>query len=594
MSSARSYAIFIVVCCVTTVAALSLSDIEGLHIPFHYLTDQSRFIWHNFDVNLYLAYAKGIDEGSGAGNLARMASGNGILSVDYPVPSLQPLIYTLLTILTLFLNWGTAMNALYLLSFLLAGLTANIALRERGIALPVAGALALIYAFLPFHTYSGQMHLALSFYFSVPLIVTVACWIGEGWLADDRKALTMTVGLFASFLAATTDPYFGFFGALTFFFATVFGLVQKKSGFELKTLIFGSILIIFPIGLIAFLGREALLAGTGVGVERMWQHVEFWGLKPIQLILPIRDHYVEGLRDFSRLYNDEYPAAHINESVSLGLVGSAGFLMLLWMKFADQMRGPVKVPAALLFVYLLYATTASLGFFLALHGLIVFRSLYRVVPFIAFLCLIPVGLLATEWWHRAKMRSVSWAVLTMFTLMALADVTGLQARPDFKAVSDSYRRDAAYFSAVEDALPPGSKVLQLPHAPFPEGGSIGRVQMYEQFIPYLHTQSLVFSFGTKEDTDLGTSLLALASVPENEIREAVCVAGFDAVLVDKRGYLPTIHNNRRVNFSTLGDVMAAPVSSRYQHLSNAFFGTKLGGVTSDRYDLYSPCDDTLS
>ncbi|WP_187431735.1 hypothetical protein [Roseobacter fucihabitans] len=588
MTVLRSYLIVVAFSCLATALALDVFRMQDFNVPFHYLTDRSIFIWHNFDVNLYFAYAKGIDEGTGAGDLARLAGGAGVVARDYPVPLFQPLIYALLALFTRFTDWGGALNVLYLMGFPAIALTANIALRERGIAPAIAGALAILYALLPFHTYSGQMHIALSFYFAIPLVVMVACWIGEGRLDSDPK-LVVPWGLLAGFLAATTDPYYGFFGAMTLFFAGLYRLSQARANRHWKSITLISLLVAFPVAVIGFLGWDAILNGNGVGAERLWQHAEFWGLKPIQLILPIRDHFSGTFRDLSRQYNDIYPSAHINESVSLGLIGTVGLILLLWGKLADTLVPRLRVPGALMLAYLLYASAASLGLFFALQGLMVFRSLYRFAPFIGFIALIPVGLLASQWWARAPRRKLAWGVLILVSIVALADVTGKQSRPQFDEIKEAYQSDSAYFAALEGALAPGTRILQLPHGRFPEGGSVGRIQMYEQFVPYLHTQTMLFSYGARPDSELGQQLEALDATPAADLAEAVCAAGFEAILLDRRGYLPTIHLNRQVNFASVGDVMNAQPEPRYTAIEAVLEGTALTDVQSPRYALYAPC-----
>src|SRR3954453_4568244 len=67
-----------------------------------------------------------------------------------------------------------AMNLLYMVSFGAVAGAAHVVLRLLGVRRVVAGAVALLYTFLPYHFFRNETHLQLSMYFMVPFAVLIA------------------------------------------------------------------------------------------------------------------------------------------------------------------------------------------------------------------------------------------------------------------------------------------------------------------------------------------------------------------------------------------------------------------------------------
>ena len=90
-------------------------------------------------------------------------------------------------------DFGTAINISFLLGFVLTTWTSLFVLRTLSISNPIAIAVSLLYAFQPYHFARGQLHLALSFYFAVPLIAMAILWFSEGrsvFSAQDEQGRT--------------------------------------------------------------------------------------------------------------------------------------------------------------------------------------------------------------------------------------------------------------------------------------------------------------------------------------------------------------------------------------------------------------------
>jgi hypothetical protein len=110
-------------------------------------------------------------------------------------------------------------------------------------------------------------------------------------------------------------------------------------------------------------------------------------------------------------------------------------------------------------------------------------------------------------------------------------------------IAARYWADARFFAAVEETDPDGT-VFCLPHVPYPETppheepGSPGEVGTYDHVRGYLHTRSLRFSYGAMKGREWDSWARTVAFDPVPRMLERLVLAGFDGLLVDKRGLNP--------------------------------------------------------
>jgi len=120
-----------------------------------------------------------------------------------------------------------------------------------------------------------------------------------------------------------------------------------------------------------------------------------------------------------------------------------------------------------------------------------------------------------------------------------------------------FRADAQFFSGIEHHMPPGSKIFCLPYCPFPETAAVHRMPAYEHARGYLHTNSLIWSFGAMKGREADTWQQQVSALPVDELLRRVVLMGFDGLLVDQRGYAITKEGNRAaVIVSTLHHLYA--------------------------------------
>ena len=121
--------------------------------------------------------------------------------------------------------------------------------------------------------------------------------------------------------------------------------------------------------------------------------------------------------------------------------------------------------------------------------------------------------------------------------------------------AERFRADGRLFAEIEQMMPAGSKVFCLPYAPFPEYRPIEKMSIYEHARGYIHTDTLVWSYGAVKgrevdawQCDVTSPLMTepFEKLPSAviEFLDRIVCAGFDGVLIDTRGFAITKDGDR--------------------------------------------------
>jgi len=116
------------------------------------------------------------------------------------------------------------------------------------------------------------------------------------------------------------------------------------------------------------------------------------------------------------------------------------------------------------------------------------------------------------------------------------DQVPTQYVPDAAALAASFDQDATFYHRLERRLPHGAMVFDLPVAAFPEVGPIVNMPDYAQFAGYLHTHDLRFAYGAMKGRPHADWIHNLSACDAPLLVSQLAAAGFDAAVVDTRGY----------------------------------------------------------
>ena len=134
---------------------------------------------------------------------------------------------------------------------------------------------------------------------------------------------------------------------------------------------------------------------------------------------------------------------------------------------------------------------------------------------------------------RAKAALAAVAVLAVG--LALFDQIGTGMVADSRQNEAEWTSDADFFSAVEQQLPPGAAVYELPYLPWPEGGTTAGVVDQDLWRGFLHSNALRWSFGGMRGRDADWQEYTTRQ-PVPAMVDALTAAGFDGIQLDRQGY----------------------------------------------------------
>ena len=364
------YIIAVVLCLIFLTAILQLWNAD-LKIPFDY----------HWDTLFGGASIKGAIDTGWFSNNHFIGAPYGFQYYD--VNSNVVLDNTIIKLISLvFPNWAITLNLYFLLTFPLVTLAALFVLRKLKVSPLVAIAGSLLFTFLPFHFMQGEPHINLAAYFLIPFAVLLCLWLfeegftltpfiksqisnrksqnhnsklkseeilGEG-LPQGEKGLNKAgnsinwraIGAIVICLAiGSTFIYYPFF---TCFFLLIAGagaaIARKKwqplGNAGIMIVIIVAIIIIYNIP--SFIYHLQNGANLAFDQSRNANQTEVWGLKVIELLLPVPGNHNPVLGAISDKYQYSSPFVNENQSAALGIIGSIGFVILIVWLFASFFR----------------------------------------------------------------------------------------------------------------------------------------------------------------------------------------------------------------------------------------------------------------
>lgn len=540
--------------CVGLMAAIGIVLVmrlwkADLRVPFFYSTGG---VVIRGDLLEDARLVKAIGENGWYRDDPRLGTPHGIHLQDIPTQNLVQI--ALLKVMILLAgDFGLVLNLYFLAGFVLVALSALFVLRRFGVSAVPAAIASLLYAFLPYHFFRGENHLSLAGYFLVPEGILLALWLSDGSLRCSRRAESggpalgrqMWLAIAICVLLGSTDAYYAFFTCFLLAAAAASAFAKRRSA---KTLAVGLLLISIISASLA-LGEfptiwHAFHRTANFVFTRSLGDSETYGLKIVQMLLPIEGHRLPPFARLHERYHAQAPLVNENEAAALGVFGSAGFLFLLAIIFGVRLRSShprlLRQIAFLALAALLLATTGGFGTLVAVVISPQIRGYNRISIFIGFLALFALALIADDLWRKPKTRSGRAILLgTMLGVLLLGclDQTSEHFVPPYEDDRMAFQSDAEFVGRIEERLPSGAMVFQLPYVPFPESPEVYRMSAYDHFRAYLHSHTLRWSFGALKggEGDAWQRRVAGASSTEDLLKE-LALAAFSGLYIDRFGY----------------------------------------------------------
>jgi phosphoglycerol transferase len=445
-------------------------------------------------------------------------------------------------------GWPAGVKLFYLFGFPTCFAATYVTARAFGLNRSFAVATSVIYTFAPFHFLRLQ-HLFYTWYFIAPLFFYLALdiYLTHGPATPSSlksKVRKLLLLLICMLVLASFGVYYALFGVIILASAGVMNAVKtrnthgaRKAALLITATVFGVFINIAP----NIIGTYKNGPNPEVA-QRSAIESEIYGMKMMQLLMPRPDHRVGKLGGIAQRYNQATPLVNENSTSSLGIIGAAGFMLaLLYFLFAqarsdsDERLRLLAVATVILF---LFATIGGFGSLFAMTVSPSIRAWNRDSIFIAcgavLFLFVALQLVLQKIVPRLANYSVGIAALLL--LAGLFDQTVSPCKSCTADQNAQFDGDKAFVKSIEDTLPAGGAVYQLPYIGFPEVPIQERLINYQMMIGVLHSKALHWSFGGMKGRPGDLFYRALAQEPMARQLEVIRKLGFNGIYIDRRGY----------------------------------------------------------
>lgn len=461
-------------------------------------------------------------------------------SAEYPMADGST--FLIIRLLSFFTHdYAVLINLFYFLTFPLTTVAALFVFRRLGINPILSLVASILFCFIPYHYMRGEGHLLLTTLYVIPiyvlLIVSVFC--------ENKKfnALSLLFYSIVCLFAASAGVYYAFFACYFLLIAGGLASLFKRNWRPVLTagIFIGMIAVASVINVLPSVishhkyGKNAELA------KRVPSESELAGLKIAQMLLPINTHHIHPFKNLRKEYDSTAHLVTENSTATLGLIGSIGFLILLGLIFVREkiLSDKLYIISRLSVAGVLLATIGGFG---TLFNYLVspnIRSYNRISVFIAFF-----ALYAFFYWlqNYLKKRGIENKKTTYFIIAALllffgiTDQVGTPQRQDYQATQKAFENDANFIAAIEEKMPAGSMIFQLPVAIFPENPAVYHMSDYQHFRGYLHSHHLHWSYGAMRGRRVIQWQEEMETKPVKEMLDNFAYAGFTGIYINRDGY----------------------------------------------------------
>jgi phosphoglycerol transferase len=460
-----------------------------------------------------------------------------------------------------------AVNFLFFLGFGLAVAAAFWVLRFYKVRIPLALVLAFSFAFIPEH-WNRQSHLYLSLYWTVPLSCFYLVQINNGGfgkfftIQGSRKKSIFRAAIFGLFLVFLVQQ--GVYYAVFTFILTagtflIRLLVHRKLDRDLKVSL--AILVshaFLMLGSLAIDTRLARWAGTNLEAfaRSQFESLLYGGLMP-QLIYPwpgsglylasnAAQQFPNALSRLSMSHNEN----QIWQGLIPGLCIAIAIVFIVFSlvkssreKSSENSTENPQIISMAFLIGILFYIAGGLGFLLAMINPQI-RAWNRLSFHISFLAILLVGIVVSRLIDKVSER-LHWQrqLITTFATSILSIVLALDSFPkvltsDVTKFRNETNELKLWVASVETQTGGNCAILQLPFVSYPEMPPAERMDIYQEFLPYLVSKNLKFTFGSMKNSDLSNWQRNLPDKVDAYLMQLAAGNGFCAISWDSWGLSP--------------------------------------------------------
>jgi hypothetical protein len=465
---------------------------------------------------------------------------------DYPV-SADNLHFILFKVVTYFTrNYAVILNLFYIATFPGITLSALFVLGRLGLRYPYALAASLLFALLPYHFIRASVgHLFLASYFVIPLATWLCILIANNQIgrSSQRQSVKWVSCFLLCLIIGSSGFYYAIFSIIFMLLAGVITSFQSKQIKPTLQAVLLSCMVLSTVGLnMAQTFEYRFQYGNNTSIlDRVPAESELYGLKIAQMLLPLDHDRLQPLAHLKERYNNSAPlVTHENGSATLGIVGAAGFIILLAVLLLGfNVSKEITLISKLNFCAVLLATVGGFCSLFAYTISPLIRCYSRISVFLAFFSLLTIFYVVQKLDDRYFLRNkiVTW----MLALFLLGIGCFSQTNSTFTHIQNedsiaNYSNDAGFVKEIEALMPKGSMIYQLPYVPFPENPAVFSMKDYDHFRPYLHSHDLYWSYGALKGRPVANWLEKISHLSTMTMLKHLAYAGYKGIYINRNGY----------------------------------------------------------
>jgi len=344
---------------------------------------------------------------------------------DFPLPMFSVWLY--IKVLSLFTSDSMIVfNLFYISTYFLNAFVMYLVLRKLRINFFLAIAIAYLFTFLPFH-YWRLPHTFYAGYFFIPL------WIYYLLLLSNKKPLFFKKSMeddkysfdcskknlgiiFVLILSSTWNFYYTFFFAFLIFFTLISSYMYHKNRYHIYSalLVFSFAVVPFAVNMLPYKVYENLYSKNLNVAQRNPIEAETLGLRITSLVFPADFHRKSSMAEFKESYSKKSLLFNESSDSSLGLIGSLGFLILIFVAFFQSYFSKTLARLSQLNLFaLLLSTVGGFGVVFAYLVTPQIRAYNRISVFIAALAFIAIALVINKVVKKSRHKKILFILLSL-------------------------------------------------------------------------------------------------------------------------------------------------------------------------------------
>lgn len=400
----------------------------------------------------------------------------------------------------------------------------------------------LIFAFSPLMFFRSIAHLTVTTVWHIPLMLLALMWIWSPAKVSLSPKQGLILSLITCVLAGVFNPYYTCIFIFLLAIAWACQILSNDRASQ-KTLIF--IWIVFATAILVRLNYFLFASSEGGNPEALGRalstlvsvslnlpdlilspaHNPIWPGLPF----PVGEWYSKNIPEFMR---GESQMSYIGIIPAIGLAMLFGkSTLLIFSKQAEKISEWFWLALSVF----AFSITGGIIYLLGAFGFLMLRSNNRFSVFLLLIGLFYLCEILSQKQFKKRHFFISvFAVFFMLWDQIPAGTTQIFYLQEGLIPHTKPAKNVV--ESLDVRLPKDAMVFQLPVHPFPETSGYEKMGDYDQFLPYLYSNNLRFSYGSMKGREDSAWQARVTRLPLTQMLQRLEAYGFSALLINRDAY----------------------------------------------------------